>query len=360
MISDIHLQNFRSYGDESFEFSPDINIIVGPNASGKTNLLESLLVVSRGGSYRAKDIELIEFKKDWARIQANTEKFNRVVKISKADLDKTAKDFEINSKKLKRLNLDQTIPVVLFEPNHLLLLIGSPELRRSYIDDILDQTITGYKTLKNQYRRALSQRNFLLKKSSKNSSELFVWNVRLSELGGRIFKERVNLIAKLNQDVDKLYDSLSSGSETINLIYKTNLNTTSYETNLLHKLEQSSDIDMARGFTAHGPHRDDLQIIIDGKPASEVASRGETRTILLALKVIETKVIEAIREQKPILLFDDVFSELDGARRLALTTILNGYQAFITTTDADIVIQHFTQTANIIPTQSRQKPKAGR
>jgi DNA replication and repair protein RecF len=106
---------------------------------------------------------------------------------------------------------------------------------------------------------------------------------------------------------------------------------------------------MLRGFTAHGPHRDDLKVLINNKMASETASRGETRTILLALKLIETQVVEEARQQKPLLLFDDVFSELDGARRLALTKILSGYQTIITTTDADVVVQRFMGSNNIIP-----------
>ncbi len=351
MITDIHLQNFRSYIDESFELSPNVNIIVGPNASGKTNLLEALLVSARGSSFRAKDNELINNTKDWARVETNTENTNRVIKIEKIEDEKTSKTFVINTKNSKRLNLSQTIPVVLFEPDHLRLLTGSPEFRRSYLDDILDQTVAGYKTLKAQYRRALAQRNYLLKRSELKNPELFVWNIRLSELGGKMFKERNSLIEILNTDISKLYDSLSGGKETLTLLYKTKVNIKNYETDLLRKLEDVIESDRQRGFTSHGPHRDDLQILINEKLAGDIASRGETRTILLALKMIETQVIERARQQKPLLLFDDVFSELDGARRLALTNILNSYQTIITTTDADIVMHHFMETANIIPTQ---------
>jgi DNA replication and repair protein RecF len=351
MITDIHLQHFRSYSDESFELSPNVNIIVGPNASGKTNLLESILVASRGGSYRAKDLELIEFDKSWLRIEANFGNINRVIKIQKNSEGKTDKSYETNTNKTKRLNLSQTIPTVLFEPNHLLLLIGSPELRRNYLDDILEQTIVGYKTLKSQYKRALAQRNSLLKRTDLKSPELFVWNIRLSELGGKIYKERTVLIEKLMQEVSRLYDLLSSGEEKVELIYKTNVSTTNYESDLLNKLEKTSESDKLRGFTTHGPHRDDLLIYINNKPANEVASRGETRTILLSLKIIEAIVIQKTRNVKPIFLLDDVFGELDGARRVALIKLITNYQSFITTTDADMVLQHFTESASIIPTK---------
>ncbi len=349
MITDIHLQNFRSYIDESFEFSPKVNIIVGPNASGKTSLLESLLVCAKGSSFKGKDAELINIKKRWARIEASTEDSKRVIKIERTDPDKSSKTFEINTQKIFRLNMQQTIPVVLFEPNHLLLLSGSPELRRNYLDEILEQTIIGYKTTKANYRRALAQRNALLKRSENINSELFVWNIRLSELGGKLFKERQKLVETLNKDSTKIYDTLSGNKEKISLSYKTSININSYETNLLKKLEQSIKTDTLRGFTSHGPHRDDVQILLNNKPAGEVASRGETRSIVLTLKLIETNIIEQARQQKPILLFDDVFSELDGARRLALTNILESHQTVITTTDADIVVQHFMESNNIIP-----------
>ena len=109
------------------------------------------------------------------------------------------------------------------------------------------------------------------------------------------------------------------------------------------------DLDFLRGFTAYGPHRDDLQAVLNGHPLQVSASRGETRTMLLTLKVLELQILEEVRGQKPILLLDDVFSELDGARRRALTSYLESYQTFLTTTDADIVIKHFTETSNVIP-----------
>jgi DNA replication and repair protein RecF len=349
MITDIHLQNFRSYKDDSFELSPNVNIIVGPNASGKTNLLESILVLARGKSYRARDIDLISFNKEWARIETNLEGNSRIVKLEKTANDKVNKSYEINSNVTKRLAYPKTIPIVLFEPNHLRLLIGSPEHRRDFLDDILEQTKAEYGSLKNQYRRTLAQRNALLKSYNHKNTELFVWNIRLSELGGKLFKHRSALVENLRNEASNIYKSISNGKEKLELIYKTNINKDNYESDLLRKLEQSSENDLIRGFTAYGPHRDDLEIYVNGRFAGEVASRGETRTILLALKMIEAKAIENVRLQKPLLLFDDVFSELDGARRLALTKILNGYQTIITTTDADVVVQHFTESNNIIP-----------
>ncbi len=347
MITDLRLQHFRSYRDSSFELSPGVNIVVGPNASGKTNLLEALLVLARGGSYRAKDNELIQHKQPWARLDAHLDSSGqRTVKITR---EPASKLYELDDKPYKRLTLPHSLPVVLFEPEHLRLVSGGPERRRDYLDELLEQTVAGYGTLRRQYRRALSQRNALLKKHANPETQIFAWDVRLSELGGQIVRARTQLAERLDFDIAKLYKQLSGTKTKLKLSYDSQFPANGYETKLLKKLESSLAEDKLRGFTAAGPHREDLLILFDGRPASEVASRGENRTAVLALKIIELKIIGKIRSEKPLLLLDDVFSELDGKRRHALTDYLAPYQTFITTTDADAVVGHFTEKANIIP-----------
>lgn len=348
-ITDIRLQHFRSYQDESFELAPGVNIIVGPNASGKTNLLEAVLVQALGASYRVKDVELIQFDQPWARLDAHTVNGMRTVKLERNG-EAVKKSFTIDDLPFQRLSLQKQMPVVLFQPNHLLLLSGAPDLRRAFLDDLLEQTVPGYGTLRRQYRRTLAQRNALLKKGYAQARDhLFAWNVRLSELGGRLVVERSDLVKRFNERILELYGALSSSKTTVSLKYITQCDVTHYSTQLLHKLEAHVLQDCERGFTAHGPHRDDLAVYLDGHQATETASRGETRTVLLALKILELELLEEIREQKPLLLLDDVFSELDGARRQALTRYLESYQTFITTTDADVVVQHFMDRCAIIP-----------
>jgi DNA replication and repair protein RecF len=229
-------------------------------------------------------------------------------------------------------------------------LSGSPERRRDYLDDLLEQTTAGYGTLRRQYRRALAQRNALLKKDGPGyARHIFAWDVRLSELAGQIVRARVGLVEELNKDIGKLYRKLSAGRAKVILEYRSRWPADQYETKLLKELEGSLELDLARGFTGAGPHREDLLVLFNGRPAAEVASRGEVRTAVLALKIIELKLIERLRERSPLLLLDDVFSELDGKRRHALTDYLAPYQTFITTTDADAVVGHFTETTNIIP-----------
>ncbi len=347
MITDLRLQHFRSYDDQLFELGPGVNIVVGPNASGKTNLLEAVLVLARGNSYRVADSELVQFDQDWARLDANLASgSSRTVKFT--PLQKPAKTYELEGKAYQRLSLQHSLPVVLFEPNHLRLLTGSPESRRNYLDDILEQTQPNYGSMLRHYRRALAQRNALLK-SGRGRDQFFVWNIRLSELGGHIVKSRATLVDTIARSVEQLYRDISRSATKIGIHYQTGLKLNNYESQLLHNLEANLDKDVLRGFTSVGPHREDFQVLFNGRVAGETASRGESRTLVLALKIIELQLLEQARGTTPLLLLDDVFSELDGARRRALTEHLNRYQTFITTTDADVVVQHFTESCHIIP-----------
>jgi DNA replication and repair protein RecF len=160
---------------------------------------------------------------------------------------------------------------------------------------------------------------------------------------------RTELVEGLAKSIDALYKELSHVKTKVTLHYDSVCNLAHYETSLLHRLETQEELDRQRGFTGSGPHRDDLAILFDEKPAALAASRGEARTAVLALKILELQMLEKVREHKPILLLDDVFSELDGARRHALTAHLQQYQTFITTTDADIALASFNNDCTVIP-----------
>jgi DNA replication and repair protein RecF len=348
MIANLRLQQFRSYSDDSFEFSQGVNIIVGPNASGKTNLLEAILVVARGSSYRVHDVDLIAFKKPWARLDAiMDDDTERIIKLVREP--RPSKSYDMGGKPLRRLTAQYQLPVVLFEPNHLLLLSGSPEARRAYLDDLLEQTTPGYLTVRQQYARTLRQRNALLKRGPGVVEQLFPWNLRLSELAGKIVRARHDLVITLNDRLPQLYKDLSHSPAEVLMVYESRFEPLQYETLLLKKLEASQELDIARGFTGSGPHREDFTITYNGHQATESASRGEIRTAVLALKIMELQLIEQASGRRPLILLDDVFSELDGSRRKLLTAYIEQYQAFITTTDADIVVQNFTENCNVIP-----------
>ena len=349
MISDLRLQQFRSYADASFEFGTGVNIIVGPNGSGKTNLLEAILVLARGNSYRVSDADLVQFDAEWFRLDAQLDAGDarRTVKLQL--LPRQTKTYELDDKKYQRLSLPHMVPVVLFEPNHLQLLHGSPDARRTYLDDLLEQTTTGFGTFRRNYRRILSQRNSLLKRPIRpTEQELFPWNLRLSELGATIVRARVDLCTQLNATLAEVYGQISQADTKVVLEYLPKFPVGAYESQLLAKLESHTHEDIVRGFTAYGPHREDFSVTFNARAADEYASRGETRTALLALKIIELQLLESVRGQTPLLLLDDVFSELDGVRRRSLTGFLQRYQTFLTTTDADVVVKHFTDST-ILP-----------
>lgn len=348
MISDVRLQQFRSYKDAAFEFGPGVNIIVGPNGSGKTNLLESIQMLAVGKSYRAQDSELLQFEAPWFRLDAHFDAGSHARVVKFTPFPRQQKTFELDAVSKRSLQFEHIHPVVLFEPNNLFLFHGAPDLRRSYLDDILGQTTPGYIGFCKQYRRILAQRNTLLKKGTPHPKEIFPWDLRLSELGAVIARARAMLIEDLNDRLAVVYAALSQGKKTITLHYQVQFPTEGYETHLLHKLETALSRDVERGFTAYGPHREDVELLFDGRSAADVASRGEIRTAVLALKIIELEIVESVRGKTPILLLDDVFSELDGTRRRALTDYLQRYQTFLTTTDADLVVKHFT-SSTILP-----------
>jgi len=337
MIKSVRLQQFRSYADSSFSFSPGVNVIVGPNASGKTNLLESILYAARGGSYRVRDADLVAFGSTWARLDLTLDEGQRIVKLQP---DSTTgvirKEFIIDHTVVKRMTLARHIPAVLFEPNHLLLLSGSPERRREYLDDLLEASQHGFGSLRRQYKRVLAQRNALLKNQALSLDNLFIWNIRLSELGGQIAVARQDLLGQINEVLAGTYSALAASTTRLVLEYHSSCHGEHYGSQLFHKLEAGSQLDRLRGFTAYGPHRDDFNVLMNGHLVQDSASRGETRSVVLALKIFELGLLQEVFDKPPILLLDDVFSELDSARRQALTDVLRQHQTFITTTDAEV------------------------
>ena len=349
-VSSIRLQNYRSYDDSIFEFDDGVNIVVGPNASGKTNLLEAVLVASAGKSYRTGDSALVNFDADWARIEATTNDLQtRIVKIKKIQ-DLTEKIFEIDGNKYSRLGQKTKLPIVVFEPEHISLLTGQPEKRRMFLDTILSLTQQDYGAKLREYKRALAQRNSLLKSSKISTDEMFVWDLRLSELAGHLNKARTTLVDDINQRVVSIYHQITAHKANIKIIYKHSVDANNYSSSMLKQLQSNLKKDIERGFTSTGPHREDFYVEIDQQPTSIGASRGENRSMVLALKIIELELTEEAFGKKPILLLDDVFSELDGGRRQSLAKAMRGYQTFISTTDADVVVEHFMQNYKIIPT----------
>lgn len=292
----------------------------------------------------AADKDLVSIGAEWLRLEALTDDSTRVVKL---ELGKS-KLMEIDGEAKKRLSPATSLPVVVFEPEHMLLLGNEPERRRSYLDSILSLTRPGYKSELVAYRRALAQRNRLLKQPAFSADQLFVWDLQLAEKAGTIVKNRLELVELLQSVCEKHYQTISNSQEKLMFTYTSKIQLENYSDKLLTYLKQTIDTDRMRGFTGAGPHRDDLLVELKGSDSRITASRGETRSIVLALKIAELELLHKQTGKAPIFLLDDVFSELDGSRRRALAEALKDYQTFLTTTDADVAIDHFS-AYNIIP-----------
>lgn len=345
-FTSIRLQNYRSYSDSSFEFEPGVNIIVGKNATGKTNLIDALYFSANGSPIKSGKDFIIKIDQPWARIDVLTsDNSERIIKLKVNESTEYLQDDKI----FKRLPYDQKVPIVLFEPNQLYQISSSPEQRRLFLDDLLGKLSKHFISLKNSYIRTLRQRNNLLKQPlSQVKQQIFAWDIRLSELAGQYVAERLMLVDKINQNSGQIYSTIAQKEHKLELGYETKVNTTNYSSTLLKLFQSKLDIDHLRGFTSYGPHREDVSIKINGEDMRSVASRGEARSILLALKIIETNLLEEKYNQKPLLLLDDVFGELDGARRKSLIDFMSGAQTFITTTDADIIGHDFIKKTKII------------
>lgn len=346
-LTSLRLQQYRSYEDFAVELSPTVNIVVGPNASGKTNLLESVLLLCGGNTYRASINDVVMHHRDWSRIEAMLVNRARSLAID-ASSDLIKKKYTINDVQRQRLRYEDIIPVVLFEPEDMRLLTGSPEERRNFLDDIMGYIDPQYNTVKKQYNRVLLQRNSLLKNSHNGKDQFFIWNIRLSELAGYIVESRVRLIDILNSKISEMYSEIAGKKSKVVINYISSIALNSYESSLMKALEDNLQKDIERGFTAYGPHRDDFTVELKGVAAKTTASRGETRTLVLSLKLLQVALVEEKRGIAPLVLLDDVFSELDGSRRKALTMHLTNHQTIITTTDADIIAKDFAQHATTI------------
>lgn len=344
----VELKNFRSYDDYSLELSENVNIIVGPNASGKTNLLEALYVLSRGKSFRTSDKDLMAFNENWFRINGRWGGTERAL-IYKNEPAGTSKELRINSASYKRPGRKHLIPTTLFDPEHMRLISGSPDSRRLFMDLLLEQLDDHYGSHLRNYKRAIAQRNRLLKAPHPNVDHLFVWDLKLAEHGAFLHRARRELMEQINQQASDTYSQLAARPSQVSFEYRTTLSGNDYQSLLLKALHERHGVDMERGFTTVGPHREDFEVIIDAHVASVAASRGETRTAVLTAKIMELKLLEAHTNIRPLLLLDDVFSELDGSRRRALTEFLTPYQTIITTTDADAVLKRYLKNYTVVP-----------
>lgn len=340
-ITSIELTNFRSYPERSFKLDPDVTLITGPNGSGKTNILEAVYVLSTTKSFRAKDESLIYDSKDYYRLLAADG--DELVQFSyQSQPTRVKKIVRGGVKKTLRGHIG-TIPVVLFEPSDLNLLVGPPKARRDYIDTILCQTDQLYLAALTEYKRVLRQRNALLASvESPGADMLFVWNMRLSGPALVLHESRRDFLGYLSERVAELYSKIAGRQHHLELHYSPSPGSEVMESeeSFIAYLDSMIMRDQAAHFTTSGPHRDDFSVVFDNKPIGAVASRGEHRSVVLALKLAELEYQSQYAKHKPLFMLDDVFSELDDARRGFLLNTIGNYQTIVTTTEADSLADH--------------------
>lgn len=331
VVKRISLENIRSHDSFSTDLSPTVTVITGKNGSGKTSLIEAVYVALQGSSFKGSDKDILKTDTPWWRIDVlfDTDE-KRTVKFEPTKETKR-KQFVVSDNVSYRLMPKNKHPVVLFDPDDLRLLQGSPSRRRLFIDRFISQLDPYYAAALRKYERALKQRNNLLKKLGSHADQLFVWNVALSEHGAYIIDKRTVFIAQINSKLNDAYAEIAGHGDTVAVHYS-HTAIGDIQQKLLNELHTHFERDLYTGNTSVGPHRHDVMFEFNGAPALSTASRGEARTIVLALKFLEVEIIEQVTGQKPIILLDDVFSELDELRQKALSDEVRDHQIIITST----------------------------
>lgn len=341
-IKSLNLQNFRNYEKKKFVFPLGTTLVVGPNTSGKTNLLEAIYLIATGKSFRAGlEQEMINYGKQLARVEANignsegTEKLAIMLTTGEVAGQKAAKKkYLLNDVSKRMVDFVGQLRCVLFRPEDLEIVIDSPSIRRNYLDQILVQVDREYRRAHLSYQKGLRQRNKLLEQirdEGKPHSILFFWNKLLMENGQIITAKREELINFVN------LQPAHFGKLKLH-----------YDNSIIspQRLAKYADREVAAGMTLCGPHRDDFVIGITNSESRIrnlhiYGSRGEQRTAVFSLKLAELEFVAQATDENPVLLLDDIFSELDHDRRRQLLKVIPKQQTLITTTDIHLIDPKF-------------------
>lgn len=344
-LQQIDLLHYRNYSELHVSTDRDLNIFLGQNAQGKTNLLEAIYVMALSKSHRtSKDKELIQWDQPFASIQCQVSK-----KYGDITLDLR---FNTQGKKARINGLEQrklsdfigSINAVMFAPEDLAIVKGSPSVRRKFIDMEIGQINPSYIYHLSQYQKLITQRNHFLKneRGGRNSSLLSVWNEQLANLAVKIIKKRKQFIEKLQVWAETIHSGITGNKEQLLIRYinSTDLDATEEESKFVEqfmiKLSEVAEQEFRRGVSLLGPHRDDLAFYINGMDVQSFGSQGQQRTAALSLKLAEIELIHQEVGEYPVLLLDDVLSELDPFRQShLLKTIFPKVQTFVTTTSVD-------------------------
>lgn len=338
-ITKLKLENFRNYSSLELDFSPGITLVSGNNGQGKTNLVESLVIASTTKSPRTSTfLELIKDGKQNARVDVYIERRYGEVKVSYAIDQKGEKTFFVNGNSQSKLGeVFGNLVVIYFCPDHLKIVSGSPQERRDFMDTDISQLSGAYYNLLQRYNKILMQRNKLLKIEKDMQvllSQIGVWNEQLASVASLIIKTRKGFIEKLKKPASEAIKYISSSKEELEIEYIGARGQTKEEikNELLKSLEYNLEKDIELGYTSIGPHRDDIYFGLSKKDARSFSSQGQQRSIVLALKFAEMEIFKEELGESPVMVLDDVFSELDTTRQRRLYEKMSEQQTIITGT----------------------------
>ena len=336
IIKSIELTNFRNYESLNLEFDKGTNILYGDNAQGKTNVLEAIYLSSITKSHKgSKDQDIIRFGESEAHLRTYIEKDGDTYKVDMHLRKSGSKVIAVNGQKLKKAaGLLGLLNVVFFSPEDLSIIKNGPSERRRFIDMELCQLDSFYLYNLNNYNKIVNQRNKLLKDIYTNYSlkdTLDIWDSQLISYGSKIIERRVAFINKLNEIIFDIHKKLSGDKEEILIKYEPNVLIEDFEI----KLKQNQEKDIKLKMTTVGPHRDDICIDVNGIDIRKFGSQGQQRTAALSLKLSEIELVKKITKDTPVLLLDDVLSELDSNRHKYLLDSIGNIQTIITCTGLD-------------------------
>lgn len=332
-IKEIKLNNFRNYKQLDLNLNKNINIIYGNNAQGKTNILESIFLCSFGKSFRTtKEKEMIMFNENNLIVEIFYQKKDRDGKIKIEIGDK--KQIYLNGVKLKKLSeLLGNINIVIFTPDDINILKDGPANRRRFLDMMIGQLRPNYVYNLNMYIKTIEQRNNYLRQireENKPEEMLEIWDEKLADYGEKIFNYRNEFIEKISKKINKIHREITDDKEKLKIEYVSNCEN---KEDYLKLLKERRKLDIIKGFTTKGVHRDDFMIYINDKEVSTYGSQGQNRTVILSLKLSELNVVYEEIGEYPILLLDDFMSELDEERRKNFLNNIKNTQVILTGTE---------------------------